>query len=111
MKGEDIERPIIGVQIAEITNNFILKSYKIKIDKDIKSGVVLLKVEENSDSEEAGLKAGDIITKINDNDITNTATFRYNLYKYSIGETIDITYIRDNIEKTTKLKLNQSLKN
>lgn len=110
-KGEDIERPIIGVQIAEITNNFILKSYKIKIDKDIKSGVVLLKVEENSDSEEAGLKAGDIITKINDNDITNTATFRYNLYKYSIGETIDITYIRDNIEKTTKLKLNQSLKN
>ncbi len=108
-KGEEIVRPMLGVQLAELTNTFLLRTYRIDIDDDIDSGVVLLKVEKESSASDAGLEVGDVVIKINNVKITDTATFRYNLYKYSVGDTISITYIRDNKEKTVDVKLNNKL--
>ena len=50
----------------------------------------------------------DVVTKINGEKVTTTSQFKYELYKYSIGDTIEITYIRDGKEKTTKVKLDKS---
>lgn len=109
-KGETIERPLLGVQIADIENlNYLSRQFDLKIDNKIEKGVIVLKVEEDSIASKAGLEKGDIITKINDNDIDDTAHFRYNLYKYSIGDEIKVTYIRDGKEKNVKIKLTKSL--
>lgn len=108
-KGEEIVRPMLGVQLSDLNNLYVLYSYRINVDPDIKSGVVLLSVERGSSAEEAGLEAGDVITKINDSKITDSATFRYNLYKYSIGDTITVTYNRKGTEQTTKIKLEDKL--
>jgi serine protease Do len=103
--GEKIVRPMLGVQLSDLSNAVVLRSYQITVSDSITSGVVLLNVEKGSSAETAGLKAGDVITKINDGVIKDTATFRYNLYKYSVGDTISITYIRDNKETTVFVKL------
>lgn len=108
-KGEEIVRPMLGVQLADINNLYVLYSYRINIDSSIKQGVVLLNIEKGSSAEEAGLQSGDVITKINDNNITDSASFRYNLYKYSVGDTITIAYNRSGTEYTAKIKLEDKL--
>ena len=43
----------------------------------------------------AGLKKGDIIVKLNDADVGSLAEFRYELYKYDVGDKVKITFYRD----------------
>ena len=107
---EEIVRPVLGVQLADVTNAYILRSYRISLDSNIKSGVVLVNVEKDSNAFSAGLEAGDVLVKINDDTIEDTASFRYNLYKYSIGDTITITYIRENKEYRAEVKLTEYVK-
>ena len=51
------------------------------------------------------LKKGDIITKLSGTKTDDLAEFRYELYKHTPGEEIEITYIRAGEKKTTKLTL------
>ena len=108
-KGEKIDRPLIGIQLSDVDNNIMLERYGLKLEENVSEGVVILKVEENSTASKAGIKAGDIITKINNDKITDTAHFRYTLYKYEVGDTISITYIRDGKENTIQVTLNNKL--
>ena len=54
------------------------------------------------------MKSGDVITKLNGEKVENTAYLRYELYKNKPGDTIDITYIRDGKEHSTKVTLTKS---
>ena len=62
-------------------------------------------VEANSPAEKAGLKAGDVIVGMNDVDIKNVATLRYQLYKYKAGEVVSVSYLRGGSSVTTRLTL------
>lgn len=107
-KNEKIDRPVFGVQLSDI-DNYYLRRYGINIDSNLTNGSVILKVEDNTPADKAGLEVGDVIIKVNDDKITDTAHFRYCLYKYSVGDTIKITYNRDGNEKTVKVKLTNKL--
>ena len=78
-------------------------SYVRKLN--ITSGAFITGVEFNSPAAKAGLQEGDVITKVNDKEISNVAYFRYELYKHKIGDTLEITYLRDGKEKKTSIKL------
>lgn len=54
---------------------------------------------------QAGLKKGDIITRINGKSIENMLEFRKELYSHELGEEIFITYTQNNLEKIAKIKL------
>ncbi len=107
-QGKEIERPIVGVQILDLTNKYALYRYGINVDSSIKSGVILVKVNSGYPASNGGLKDGDIITKIDGNAITTVSEFKYELYKHNIGDTIEVTYYRDGKENTTKLTLNKT---
>lgn len=107
-KGETIQRPLVGVQILDLTNKYALYRYGINVDSSVKSGVVLVKVNSGYPASDGGLKDGDIVTKIDGNDITTVSEFKYELYKHSIGDTIEVTYYRDGKESKTKLKLDKT---
>ena len=107
-QGKKIERPLMGVQILDLTNKLLLSRYGINYDSNVKEGVILIKVNSGYPAADAGLKDMDIITKINGEKVTTTSEFKYELYKYKIGDTITVTYIRDGKEKTAKIKLNKS---
>ena len=61
-----------------------------------------------SAADKAGLKKGDVVIGLNNDEVTNTAYLKYLLYKYSVGDEIKITYIRDNETKTTKVTLTEA---
>lgn len=107
-QGKTIERPIVGVQILDLTNKYALYRYGINVDSSIKTGIILVKVNSGYPASDGGLKDGDIITNIDGNDITTVSEFKYELYKHSIGDTIEVTYYRNGKESKTKLKLDKT---
>ena len=94
ISGKKISRPYLGVSIYDSNNYF-----------NNESGVYVESVEENGAADKAGIKKGDKILKINDTEITNTSYFRYQLYKYNIGDKIKITVSRNGSEKTFTVTL------
>ena len=69
------------------------------------TGIVVGSVEEGSAADKAGLKVGDIVTKLNDDEITSTTYFKYYLNRHKPGDKITITYLRDSKEHTTEVTL------
>jgi len=108
-KGEEIKHPVIGLELADVDNTYLLYTNKIMLDKDFEKGVVVAGVTAGLPAEAAGFKKGDVILSIDGTEITNLAHFRYVLYKYSIGDTIKVTYYRDGDIKQIDVKLTKTL--
>lgn len=109
-KGEAIERPQLGVQLLDVADNsYLLSRYQIKLDSEVTSGVVIISAESGKPAANAGLQKGDVITAINDQVVTDSAHFKYMLYKYSVGESVVIKYIRDGKTKETTVSLTLGL--
>jgi len=107
--GEAIERPLLGVSMIDATNKYSLYRYQIYLDKTYENGVVVVDVEKDSTADDIGLISHDVILKIDGVDIKDTVHFKYILYKYSIGDIIEVTYERDGEEKNVSVKLENSL--
>lgn len=99
--GKDISRPVIGITMVDASSDYAVKMYGIKKQE----GVLLEDVEKNSAADKAGLVKGDIIISMNNVKITNVASLRYQLYKYKVGDSVEIKYIRNGNTKSTKLLL------
>lgn len=107
-KGKSIEWPMLGISMANVTDESLLYRNRIQVDSSIKSGVVVVEISNGSGASKSDLKSGDVITKLNGEKVENTAYLRYELYKNKPGDTIDITYIRDGKEHNTKVTLTKS---
>ncbi len=106
-KGQAIVRPMLGISMVNVTDTYSLYRNGIMLDQDITSGVVVVEVTKDSGASKSDLKKGDVITKLNGESTDSVAYLRYELYKYKVGDTITITYLRDGKEKTTKVKLTE----
>lgn len=104
-KGKSIEWPMLGISMANVTDESLLYRNRIQVDSSIKSGVVVVEISNGSGASKSDLKSGDVITKLNGEKVQDTAYLRYELYKNKPGDTIEITYIRDGKEHTTKVVL------
>lgn len=107
-QGKNIERPVMGVSVIDLTNPYVLYRYNINIPNNVDSGIYLVEVNSGYPASDAGLKSGDIITAINGEEVTTSAEFKYELYKYSIGETVEVTYYRDGKENKVNVTLDKS---
>ena len=74
-------------------------------DKDTGDGVPIGSVTKNSAAEEAGLKGGDILTKINDMPVNSWSELRTVLARFSAGDEVKISFIRDGKKKTATARL------
>jgi len=79
-------------------------------DMDDNSGVKILNVEKEGAVEKAGLQNNDVITKINDTKISSVDDLRNMLKTIKEGDTIQVTYIRNNNSKTVSIKFPKELK-
>ena len=68
------------------------------------SGVLVRSVEKGSRAEKAGLRAGDVITKVGDQAIHDTSDFTHALHSHSSGS-VSVGVIRDKKEQTLTLTL------
>lgn len=110
-KGETIERPIIGIEMTDISNTYYLYRQGILVPEDVANGVVITKIQDNYPAQKAGLEKGDIILSINDTEIQDSAHFKYLLYKYEVGDKITLKYMRNNKIQETTLILDKNAEN
>lgn len=100
-----VNRPYIGVSMINASNTMQLLYSGIRLDKDITEGVVVVDVEKSSPASKAGIKSEDVIVKVGNDKVASVAEFRYRLYSYEVGDTVELTVNRDGQEKTFKVKL------
>lgn len=108
-KGEEIVRPILGVETVEVDNTYTLYKNQIYLDEEIDQGVVIVNVSKNSPASEAGFKKGDVILEVSGTVIEDGAHLKYALYRYTVGDTITIKYYRDGKIFDVKVKLTKAV--
>ncbi len=108
-KKEKIVRPMLGVTLLNTTESYELYLSGVTIDQNSPNGVVIGSVEDSSPASKSGLKKGDIITKVDDENVTSRASLRYKLYKHSVGDKVELTYYRDRKEKKVTVNLDKVL--
>ena len=106
--GKKIERPLLGIQMLDVTDSWQLMRQGITLDADVDSGVVVVEINEKSGASKSDLKKGDVITKINDSEVKDSAYLKYLLFKYKPGDEVTLTYYRDKKFYTTKIKLTKN---
>lgn len=77
------------------------------VDFSIDEGVIIVEVVKDSPVKLAGLRSGDIITKVNDENVADMTDLKRELYKYKVGDKVTITYVRDGDEMTTEITLQE----
>ena len=107
-KGEKIERPLLGISMANVTDTYLLFQNRIMVPDGVDEGVVVVEISSNSGASKSDLQKGDVITKLNGSKVKNAAYLKYLLYKYNPGESVTITYNRNGKEATTKITLTKN---
>lgn len=80
-----------------------LKPYEQK-DLGI-SGAFVERISEGGPAQKVGIRAGDVVTKVDGRTITNEIDLRVALYAKSPKDTVEVTYVRDGSTKSAKLTL------
>lgn len=81
-------RPFLGVSYAIVTRQAALLN-------EVPEGALVRDVVKNSAAESAGIKMGDIITKINGQKITEDSSLAAAIAKNKVGDTVALTVYRD----------------
>lgn len=82
-----------------------LSAFNVYIASGVTEGMFIREVVTDSVTDKAGLKIGDVITKINDKDITSQTDFAKEFYKQSKGDTFTVTINRNGEIKTVSITL------
>ena len=101
-------RPALGVQMVDLAQ---LSSSQLQTagleDSDLTSGVLIISTQTGLPAD-GKLERYDVITAIDGETIETTSDLQSALYKYSIGDSIKVTYYRDGQEKTVTIELTHS---
>jgi len=101
IKYGEVKRGQIGVAIQDITRD-LREALELENGQ---LGVLVAGVTNGSPAEDAGLIAGDIITKVDGQLTKSTGQLRSQIGLKSIGDTVKITLLRDAIQKTVDVKI------
>lgn len=105
IKGE-IVRPMIGISTVPVNQVPLQYQNKVILPKGQEAGMVIADVQTGSPAEKAGLQQFDIITKINDQDITSLLDLRVYMYnETTIGDQLQIEIYRDGKPQQVNLTL------
>jgi len=107
-KGEPIERPVIGIRSYDVETVAAYGRGNLNIG-DLKEGVIITEVLDDSDAKNAGIEAKDIIVKMDGVKVTNSAHLKFLLYKHNIGDSVKVTVMRNGKEKELTIKLTHRL--
>ncbi len=107
-QGGEIVRPYIGISMIGLEEEYYLWQNRIMIPEEVEEGVAIVSVEDGSPADHAGLKKGDIIVKIGEAKTGSIAEFRYELYKYNVGDKAVISFYRNGKLQTTTITLSKN---
>ena len=94
-------KPQLGISCQDITEN-ISRMYNLPV------GVYITAVAEDSAAEKAGLQSGDIITRINDEEVASYDELAAKKNEHKAGDTIELTYVRNGAEDKVTVTLDEA---
>jgi serine protease Do len=97
-------RPFLGVQNLLTVDQTVAAYYSLDVDQ----GALIRGVLDGGPAETARLKAGDVITGFNGQEVANVNELLKALYACQIGQTVEITYWRDDSQHTAYVTLAES---
>jgi len=97
------DRPHMGIRPQDLNQD--LASY---FGVAPRGGVLIADVQEGGPADEAGLRPGDILTKIEDEQVGSSAEIRDILQDYEPGDDIEVIIIRSGKSGKMKVKLKES---
>jgi len=102
-----VQRGFLGVQSLDLSNDMQVAAYNREKKTNIKagSGVYVTGFGDNSGAEDAGLKTGDIITKIDNTAVTDFADLSIAIGSKRPGDKVAVTYTRNGKENTATVTL------
>lgn len=68
-------------------------------------GAGVVRVQSGGAAEEAGLRSGDVVTQVSDRPVDSADALVAAIRSHRPGDTVEITFVRDSSEQTTKVKL------
>lgn len=99
-----VMRPYLGIYTQNI--EMILDREELGIPDEVQYGIVV--IDAVGPAKEAGLEAGDVIVKLDDEPSHNTYELRKYLYEHKqIGDEVKVTFYRGKEQKETVVKLKE----
>lgn len=103
----EVTRPFLGITLQDLLNVASSSVYdQLQLPEDVKGGVIISGVQENSPAAEAGLQELDVITHLDGEPINNMVELRQHLYyAKSSGEEMTIDFYRDGEQQSATVVL------
>ena len=95
-----VTRPYLGISVVTVTPA-IARNYNLATDK----GAMVSQLASGSPASEAGMRVGDVIIRINGQQITTADDVVLGIRAHSIGDRLEITYIRGSSTRTASATL------
>ncbi|AGQ22715.1 PDZ domain-containing protein [Lactobacillus helveticus] len=105
VKKGKITRPQLGVRVIALQG--IPEGYRsrLKIKSNLKNGIYIAFVSRNGSAANAGIKSGDVITKVDGKKVEDVASLHSILYSHKVGDTVNVTVNRNGKDVDMKVKL------
>jgi S1-C subfamily serine protease len=98
-----LERPYVGVVYQPLLQRDLREE-----DWPIENGVIVREIEPGTPAAEAGIEEGDIITSVAGVEITPETPLINELFKYQVGETIELEIYRPDEDRMLSLEITLS---
>jgi serine protease Do len=98
-----VVRPWLGVEVTTVTST-IQQYYNLSVN----TGVLIISVTSGSSANKAGIRAGDIITKVDNEDISTASELISAIRSHQIGDQVEIVYYRGNVQQVATAVLEES---
>lgn len=98
----EVAHPYLGVSLSDLT-----PEAAERFDLQADSGAVIAEVAPGEPAAQAGIEAGDIITRVGTEKIESSGDLLTALREYQPGETVEITVLRDGQEQTLDVTLGE----
>ena len=95
-------RPWLGVSVITVTAT-VQQYYNLAVD----AGALIVSVSSGSPADEAGLRAGDVITGMDADDITTAAELSLYIGSHQIGDEVEIVYYRGDAQESVTATLEE----
>ncbi|EEJ71298.1 S1C family serine protease [Lactobacillus ultunensis] len=105
VKKGKITRPQLGVRVIALQG--IPEGYRsrLKIKSNLKDGIYVASVNKSDSAANAGMRSGDVITKVDGKKVEDVASLHSILYSHKVGDTVNVTVNRNGRDINLKVKL------
>ena len=99
-----VTRPVLGVTLADVKTQTAMQRYGVD-----KEGVYVASLTKGAAAEKAGIKVGDIITKINGKTVDSSSEISALVQQSKVGDKMTVTVSRDGKEEDIEVTLTEEV--